>query len=321
MLMAAVLAATVRAAPGEARVPTRLRRAVRRGLATDPSARHRVDGGAADGARAESLPRPRRRWGIAALGRRRSTTAALWLGRWSARTIRRGAARRTVADEAAALWGEGPRAAVAAGVRGDRAGVRAATPSIARARLHRRARGRVERGCGAGPASWTRRTGAHGGRSPAGPLSRAAATRAGGVDRGADAGRTRRWWRRRWRRRTQLPTQACSDCRRSPGLEGGAMSAGGGRGDGAGAAGPRAGAGAGGAARARADAGGGGARPGATAGRSPARGGVVAAAGTAVRVHGGRGAGGGQLRWRRTSRRRRGGTSGCGPRRRCTSCT
>ena len=104
-----VLRGEVRAVPGEARVPARLRRAVRRGLVRDPGGRY-PSMAALLAALSESLPRPRRRWWIAALASALTTATIGWM------IVREddpaGRCAATVADEAATLWGEAPRAAV-----------------------------------------------------------------------------------------------------------------------------------------------------------------------------------------------------------------
>jgi tetratricopeptide (TPR) repeat protein/predicted Ser/Thr protein kinase len=108
-LMLQVLRGEVRGAPGEAKVPARLRRAVRKGLALDPEARH----ASMTSLLAELnaiLPRPRSPWLIAA-----GVSAVLTSGTW-ALFIRHedpaAACAAIVAAELDTLWGTGPRDAV-----------------------------------------------------------------------------------------------------------------------------------------------------------------------------------------------------------------
>jgi tetratricopeptide (TPR) repeat protein/predicted Ser/Thr protein kinase len=211
-----VLRGELRAAPGEARVPTRLRRAVRRGLATDPSARH-PSMAALLTELAESLPRPRRRWGIAALGSAIATAALGWV------LVREddpaGRCAATVADEAAALWGEGPRAAVQQAFAAT--GLAFAQDSFDRsARLldvHVDAWSRLRRGACERTRGGPARTEAD--RQRARCLERRRLALAAWIEAltRADAGVVEA----AVEASTQLPTQACSEPA-APGLEGGA---------------------------------------------------------------------------------------------------
>ncbi|MDC0722873.1 serine/threonine-protein kinase [Nannocystis bainbridge] len=103
-LMLQVVAGEVRGAPGEARVPARLRRAVRKGLARAPADRHASMAALLDELR-EALPRPRRAWLTVAL-----VSAAVTSGAWA--LLLRDDAPPAVCAPAEPGWGPGPRAAV-----------------------------------------------------------------------------------------------------------------------------------------------------------------------------------------------------------------
>jgi tetratricopeptide (TPR) repeat protein/predicted Ser/Thr protein kinase len=110
-LMHHTLKGEVRKVAGEGRLPARLRRAVARGLAVDPAARH-PSMAALLGELAEVLPRPRSRWWFAAFA-----SAAVTSGVWAAFVRGEDPAAvcaAAVEEEVAALWGAEPRAAVAA---------------------------------------------------------------------------------------------------------------------------------------------------------------------------------------------------------------
>jgi predicted Ser/Thr protein kinase len=108
-LMLAVTGGEVAAAAGEARVPARLRRAVRRGLARVPAERHA--GMTALLTELELVqPRPRGRWAIAAAVSAALTTSAWWAA--SGGEDAAAACAATAAAEVAAVWGEAPRAAI-----------------------------------------------------------------------------------------------------------------------------------------------------------------------------------------------------------------
>jgi tetratricopeptide (TPR) repeat protein/predicted Ser/Thr protein kinase len=108
-LMLQVLGGEVRGAPGEAKVPARLRRAIRRGLALDPAARHPTMA-ALLAELTDTLPRPRSAWLIAA-----AVSAALTSVTWALLTRSDDPATScaaTVAAELDALWGPNTRTAV-----------------------------------------------------------------------------------------------------------------------------------------------------------------------------------------------------------------
>ena len=108
-LMYHVLQGDLRGAPGEAKIPARLRRTIRKGLALDPAARH-PSMTALLAELAESLPRPRGAWWVAAFASAVFTSTA-WalLVRGDDPAITCAA---TVAAEQGALWGPEQRAAV-----------------------------------------------------------------------------------------------------------------------------------------------------------------------------------------------------------------
>ena len=108
-LMLAVIGGEVVTAAGEARVPARLRRAVRRGLARAPADRHA--GMTALLTELELVqPRPRGRWAIAAAVSAALTTSAWWAA--SGGEDAAAVCAATAAAEVAAVWGEAPRAAI-----------------------------------------------------------------------------------------------------------------------------------------------------------------------------------------------------------------
>jgi len=107
-LMLQVLRGELRGAPGEAKIPARLRRAIRKGLALDPAARHPTMATLL-AELADTLPRPRSPWLIAA-----GVSAALTSVTW-ALFMRSDDPAATcaavVSAEVDALWGPEPRAA------------------------------------------------------------------------------------------------------------------------------------------------------------------------------------------------------------------
>ncbi len=108
-ILGEVLAGAVITTVGEARLPVRLRRAIRRGLAADPADRH-PSMAALLAELAESLPRPRGAWIGAAFASALVATLASWLLLRAEDPVLVCAA--TVAAEIDPVWSEAPRAAV-----------------------------------------------------------------------------------------------------------------------------------------------------------------------------------------------------------------
>ena len=108
-ILGQIVAGAIEPAPGEARLPARLRRALRIGLAPEPAARH-PSMTALLAELAESLPRPRGAWPAVALVSAALASTASWL------LLRdddpAAACAATVAAEIDPVWSEGPRATV-----------------------------------------------------------------------------------------------------------------------------------------------------------------------------------------------------------------
>jgi len=108
-ILAQVCAGAVISTVGEARLPARLRRAIRRGLSAEPADRH-PSMAALLAELAESLPRPRGAWIGAAVASALVATIASWLLLRAEDPVETCAA--TVAAEIDPVWSEAPRAAV-----------------------------------------------------------------------------------------------------------------------------------------------------------------------------------------------------------------
>jgi tetratricopeptide (TPR) repeat protein/predicted Ser/Thr protein kinase len=107
-MMLAVLDGEVRGAPGEAKIPARLRRAIRKGLAREPDARFpTMEALLAE--LSETLPRPRGAW-LRIAGLSAALTSLTWAV-FLRSDDRPAACSAEIAAEVDALWGARPRAA------------------------------------------------------------------------------------------------------------------------------------------------------------------------------------------------------------------